>query len=134
MKSIERRTIELEFYVVLQLIYAIKKDADFLVSMLESLHFLVNFNIEKVIYYTNKFNLDVLWQPYKGEVIGVLYKYSKLPMNSVCTALDISRTTGYKLANTYLNDPYESQPLVPEKDIQELKNVVEAYKQLRSAF
>lgn len=134
MTNIERRVTELEFYVTIQLIYSIKRNADFLVAMLEGLHFIVDFDVGKVIHYTNKFNLDITWQPYKGEVVGVLYKYSKIPMNAVCTALDISRATGYKLANTYLQDPYESPALVPECDIQDLQNVITAYQTLRSAI
>jgi len=134
MTDVQRRTIELEFYTVIQLIYSIKRDADFLVTMLEGLRFIVNFNVEKIIHYANQFNLDILWQPYRGEVMGLLYKYSDIPMNAICSALDISRATGYKLANTYLNDPYETPPKVPVEDIQDLKNVIEAYKILRRSI
>ena len=51
MTNIERRTIELEFYAITQLIFCIEKNANFLTAMLESLHFLVPFNIEKEILY-----------------------------------------------------------------------------------
>lgn len=134
MTNVERRTKELEFYYTIQHIYSIKRDADFLVAMLEGLHFIVNFDVGKVIYYVNKFNLNPTWQPYKGEVVGMLYKYSKIPMNTVCDALDISRTTGYKLANTYIKDEYITQPKVPEEDLHHLTNVIKAYQQLRSVL
>lgn len=134
MTNTERRVKELEFYYTIQHIYSIKRDADFLVTMLEGLHFIVDFNVEKVVHYVNKFNLNPTWQPYKGEVIGVLYKYSKIPMNAVCAALDVSRTTGYKMANKYLSDEYIMQPKVPEEDLQHLINVIEAYQQLRSVL
>ena len=128
MTSTERRAIELEFYCIIQLIYSIKRDANFLISMLESLHFIVDFNVEKVINYANRFNLDVVWTPYQGEVVGLLYKYSDLPMNAVCKAMQISRVTGYKLADDYLKDPPDSIPKVPAEDIRHLKAVIQAYK------
>lgn len=131
MTNNERRTIELEFYCVIQLIFNIKKDANFLVSMLESLHFIVDFDIEKIVEYANKFNWDIKWKPYQGEVIGILFKYSDLPMNAVCTALQVSRPTGYKLANRYIKDPFESIPKVPSADLKDLKAVVQAYKIMR---
>lgn len=134
MSEIQRRKIELEFYITIQLIYSIKRDADFLVTMLEGLRFIVDFNIEKIINYANRFNLDITWQPYKGEVVGLLYKYSDIPMNAICSALDISRATGYKLANTYIKDPYETPPRVPQEDLQDLQNVTEAYQILRGAI
>lgn len=134
MTDVERRTKELEFYYTIQHIYSIKHNADFLVTMLEGLHFIVDFDVGKVIHYVNKFNLNTMWQPYKGEVVGMLYKYSKIPMNSVCAALDISRTTGYKLANTYIADEYIIQPKVPEEDLKHLINVTKAYQQLRSVL
>lgn len=128
MTSTERRAIELEFYCIIQLIYSIKRDANFLISMLESLHFIVDFNVEKVINYANRFNLDVVWTPYQGEVVGLLYKYSDLPMNAVCKAMQISRVTGYKLADDYLKDPPDAIPKVPAEDIRHLKAVIQAYK------
>ena len=132
MTELERRVIELEFYITIQLIYSLKRDADFLVAMLEGLRFIANFDMEKIIYYANKFNLDIMWKPYQGELIGVLFKHSKIPMNALCKALDISRPTGYKLANTYLQEPYDVIPKVPEEDIYDLQNVVKAYKYIRS--
>ena len=134
MTNIERRLTELEFYITIQLIYNIKRDADFLITMLEGLRFLANFDIEKVIYYANKFNLDIMWRPYQGEIIGMLYKHSKMPMNAICDALEISRPTGYKLANKYLEEPYNIQPKVPESDIHHLYNVVLAYNNLRKGI
>lgn len=134
MTNSERRTIELEFYLILQWIYNIKHNADFLVTMLEGLRFLVNFDINKVVHYANKFNLNVTWQPYKGEVVGMLYKYSNIPMNAICSALGISRVTGYRLADEFNKDPYETPPKVPEKDLTDLHNVILAYKKLRSAI
>lgn len=131
MTNNEHRAIEVEFYCVIQLIFSIKKDANFLVSMLEGLHFIVNFNVEKVIYYANKFNLDMIWKPYRGEVIGLLYKYSDLPMNAVCKAMNISRVSGYKLANQFIKDPTETKPKVPQKDLPELQAVISAYKIMR---
>ena len=130
----ERRIIELEFYITIQLIYNIKKDADFLVTLLEGLRFIVPFDIEKVIYYANKFNLDLLWRPYHGEVIGVLFKHSKIPMQDICKALDVSRPTGYKLANNYLNEPFDTPPRVPPEDLKDLYNVVLAYNNLRKGM
>lgn len=134
MTAIERRKRELEFYITIQLIYNIKRDADFLVALLEGLRFIVDFDMEKVIYYANKFNLDVTWKPYQGEVVGVLYKYSKVPMNALCKALDISRPTGYKLASTYLTDAYPVIPKVPVEDLYELQNVVKAYNIMRGVI
>ena len=124
----EMRITELEFYAVLQLLYAIKKDANFLVTMLESLRFIVPFNMETIIKYANKFNLDILWQPYQGELLGVLYTHSKFPVNALCKAAGISRPTGYSLIRKHLEDPYISKPKVPKEDIQDLKNVADAYK------
>jgi hypothetical protein len=123
----EMRVTELEFYTTLQLLYSIKRDANFLVTMLEGLRFIVPFNMETVIKYANKFNLDILWQPYQGELLGVLYSYSKFPVNALCKAAGISRPTGYTLIKKYLEDPYISRPKVPKEDIQDLKNVVDAY-------
>ena len=134
MTALERRVIELEFYITIQLIYSIKRDANFLVALLEGLRFIFNFDMEKIIYYANKFNLDPIWKPYQGELVGVLFKYSKIPMNALCKALDISRPTGYKLANTYLKEPYDIPPKVPEEDIKDLHNVVKAYQFIRSAI
>jgi hypothetical protein len=122
------RVIELEFYTTIQLLYSIKKDANFLVAMLEGLRFIVPFNMENVIKYANKFNLDILWQPYQGELLGVLYSHSDFPVNALCKAAGISRPTGYTLIKKYLEDPYISTPKVPTTDIQDLKNVVDAYK------
>ena len=130
----ERRIVELEFYITIQLIYNIKKDADFLITMLEGLRFIVHFDIEKVIEYANKFNLDPLWRPYHGEVIGVLFKHSKISMQDICKALEVSRPTGYKLASNFLNEPYASPPRVPKEDIQDLYNVVSAYNLLRKGM
>lgn len=131
MTNNEHRAIEAEFYCIIQLIYNIKKDANFLVTILEGLHFIVNFNVEKIINYANKFNLDVLWRPYQGEVVGLLFKYSDLPMNAVCKALNISRPTGYKLAETFINDPTDTVPKVPKADLPELQAVISAYKIMR---
>lgn len=131
MTNNEHRAIEVEFYCVIQLLFNIKKDANFLVAMLEGLHFIVNFNVEKVVHYANKFNLDILWRPYQGEVVGLLFKYSDLPMNAVCKALNISRPTGYKLAETFLNDPTDTNPKVPKADLPELQAVISAYKIMR---
>jgi hypothetical protein len=102
--------------------------------MLEGLRFIVDFDVEKIIYYVNQFNLNNVWRPYKGEILGVLYKYSKMPISTICTALGMSRTTGYKLADTYLKDPYDIQPKVPEEDLIDLQNVIKAYKELRSVI
>jgi hypothetical protein len=99
--------------------------------MLEGLHFIADFNVEKVIHYANKFNLDITWQPYQGEVVGILYKYSDLPMNAVCKAMQISRVTGYKLAEAFLKDPTETVPKVPKADLADLKAVTNAYKIMR---
>lgn len=134
MTKIERRVIELEFYITIQLLYNIKRNADFLVAMLEGLRFIVDFDVEKIVYYVNQFNLNNVWRPYKGEILGVLYKYSKMPISTICTALGMSRTTGYKLADTYLKDPYDIQPKVPEEDLIDLQNVIKAYKELRSVI
>lgn len=134
MTTVERRKTELEFYIVIQLIYNIKRDADFLVTLLEGLRFIVDFNIEKVVYYANKFNLDIMWKPYQGEVVGILYKYSKLPMNAICKALDISRPTGYKLANEYIQDTYPVIPKVPVEDIFDLQNVIKAYNTMKGVL
>ena len=51
MTNNEHRAIELQFYCVVQLLYEIKRDANFLVSMLEGLHFVVDFDVEKIIDY-----------------------------------------------------------------------------------
>lgn len=134
MTNNERRTIELEFYCTIQLIYCIERNANFLVTMLEGLHFIVPFNIEKVIDYANKFNWDIEWKPYQGEVAGILFKYSDIPMNAVCKALRISRPTGYKLANDYIKDTPDSIPKVPIKDLEDLKAVIKAYKIMRERF
>lgn len=131
MTNNEHRAIELEFYCIIQLIYSIERNANFLVSILEGLHFIVNFNVEKIIDYANKFNLDVMWKPYQGEVIGLLYKYSDLPMNAVCKAMQVSRVTGYKLVEDFLKDPTETIPKVPKADLPELQAVVTAYKTMR---
>ena len=131
MTNNEHRAIELEFYCIIQLIYSIERNANFLVSMLEGLHFIVNFNVEKIIDYANKFNLDVMWKPYQGEVIGLLYKYSDLPMNAVCKAMQVSRVTGYKLVEDFLKDPTETIPKVPKADLPELQAVITAYKIMR---
>lgn len=131
MTNNEHRAIELEFYCIIQLIYSIERNANFLVSMLEGLHFIVNFNVEKIIDYANKFNLDITWQPYQGEVIGLLYKYSDLPMNAVCKAMQVSRVTGYKLVEDFLKDPTETIPKVPKADLAELQAVITAYKIMR---
>lgn len=131
MTNNEHRAIELEFYCIIQLIYSIERNANFLVSMLEGLHFIVNFNVEKVIDYANKFNLDVMWKPYQGEVIGLLYKHSDLPMNAVCKAMQVSRVTGYKLVEDFLKDPTETIPKVPKADLPELQAVITAYKTMR---
>lgn len=131
MTNNEHRAIELEFYCIIQLLYNIKKNANFLVSMLEGLHFITDFNVEKVIHYANKFNLDILWKPYQGEVVGILYKYSDLPMNAVCKAMQISRVTGYKLAEDFIKNPTETIPKVPMSDLPDLKAVVTAYKIMR---
>ena len=63
MTNNEHRAIELQFYCVIQLLYEIKRDANFLVAMLEGLHFIVDFDVEKIIDYANKFNHDLTWQP-----------------------------------------------------------------------
>lgn len=131
MTNNEHRAIELEFYCIIQLIFSIERNANFLVAMLEGLHFIADFNVEKVVHYANKFNLDILWKPYQGEVVGILYKYSDLPMNAVCKAMQISRVTGYKLAEDFLKDPTETIPKVPKADLPDLKAVVTAYKTLR---
>ena len=131
MTNNERRAIELEFYCIIQLIFSIERDANFLVSMLESLHFVVDFNVEKIIKYANKFNLDIMWKPYQGEVVGLLYKYSDLPMNAVCKAMQISRVTGYKLAEAFIKDPTETPPKIPKADLPDLQSVIKAYKILR---
>ena len=131
MTNNEHRAIELEFYCIIQLIYSIERNANFLVSMLEGLHFIVNFNVEKVIDYANEFNLDVMWKPYQGEVIGLLYKHSDLPMNAVCKAMQVSRVTGYKLVEDFLKDPTETIPKVPKADLPELQAVITAYKTMR---
>lgn len=131
MTNNEHRAIELEFYCIIQLIYSIERNANFLVSMLEGLHFIVNFNVEKIIDYANKFNLDIMWKPYQGEVIGLLYKYSDLPMNAVCKAMQVSRVTGYKLVEDFLKDPTETIPKVPKADLAELQAVITAYKIMR---
>ena len=131
MTNNEHRAIELEFYCIIQLIYSIERNANFLVSMLEGLHFIVNFNVVKIIDYANKFNLDVMWKPYQGEVIGLLYKYSDLPMNAVCKAMQVSRVTGYKLVEDFLKDPTETIPKVPKADLPELQAVITAYKTMR---
>lgn len=131
MTNNEHRAIELEFYCIIQLIYCIEKNASFLVAMLEGLHFIVNFNVEKIIHYANKFNLDILWKPYQGEVVGLLYKYSDLPMNAVCKAMNISRVTGYKLAEEFIKNPSETIPKVPTSDLPELQAVITAYKTMR---
>lgn len=131
MTNNEHRTIELEFYCTLQLIYSIEKNANFLITMLEGLRFIVNFNIEKVIDYANKFNYDITWKPYQGEVVGLLYKYSDIPMNAICKAMQISRVTGYKLAETFIKDPIETIPKVPTADLKDLQAVVTAYKIMR---
>lgn len=131
MTNNEHRAIELEFYCIIQLIYSIERNANFLVAMLEGLHFIANFDVEKIIHYANKFNLDVLWKPYQGEVVGILYKYSDLPMNAVCKAMHISRVTGYKLAEAFLKDPIETIPKVPKADLVHLQAVTKAYKTMR---
>lgn len=131
MTNNEHRAIELEFYCIIQLIYSIERNANFLVSILEGLHFIVPFDVEKIIHYANKFNLDVIWRPYQGEVVGLLYKYSDLPMNAVCKAMQISRVTGYKLAEEFVHNPTESIPKVPKEDLPELKAVITAYKTMR---
>lgn len=131
MTNNEHRAIELEFYCIIQLIYNIQRNANFLVAMLEGLHFIADFDVEKVIHYANKFNLDILWKPYQGEVVGILYKYSDLPMNAVCKAMQISRVTGYKLAEDFLKNPTETIPKVPKSDLPDLKAVVTAYKIMR---
>lgn len=131
MTNNEHRAIELEFYCIIQLIYNIEKNASFLIAMLEGLHFIVNFNVEKIIDYANKFNLDVLWKPYQGEVVGLLYKYSDLPMNALCKAMNISRVTGYKLAEEFIKNPSETIPKVPASDLPELQAVITAYKTMR---
>lgn len=130
MTTNEHRAIELEFYCIIQLIYRIQKDANFLVSMLEGLRFIVPFDVEKIVNYANKFNWDVTWRPYQGEVVGILFKYSTLPMNAVCSALQISRPTGYRLADKYISDPIAPIVKVPAKDLADLKAVVNAYKTL----
>lgn len=131
MTNNEHRAVELEFYCTIQLIYSIEKNANFLVAMLEGLHFIADFDVEKVIHYANKFNLDILWKPYQGEVVGILYKYSDLPMNAVCKAMQISRVTGYKLAEEFIRNPIETIPKVPKSDLPELKAVITAYKTMR---
>jgi hypothetical protein len=52
----------------------------------------------------------------------------------MCAALGISRVTGYKLAEEFNKDPYETPPKVPEQDLNDLHNVILAYKKLRSAI
>ena len=131
MTNNEHRAIELEFYCIIQLIYSIERNANFLISMLEGLHFIVDFNVEKIIHYANKFNLDIMWKPYQGEVVGLLYKYSNLPMNAVCKAMQISRVTGYKLVENFLEDPTETIPKVPKADLTDLQAVIKAYKIMR---
>lgn len=123
----DRRIIELQFYTVIQLLYTIKHDANFLVAMLEGLRFIVPFNIELVIQYANKFNLDPTWTPYKGELLGALYKYSKFPVNALCKSVNVSRPTGYKLIDKYVAEPYLTPPKVPKEYIEDLHNVVKAY-------
>lgn len=131
MTNNEHRAIELEFYCIIQLIYSIERNANFLISVLEGLHFIVDFNVEKIIDYANKFNLDIMWKPYQGEVVGLLYKYSDLPMNAVCKAMQISRVTGYKLVENFLEDPTETIPKVPKADLTDLQAVIKAYKIMR---
>lgn len=131
MTNNEHRAIELEFYCIIQLIFSIEKNANFLVAMLEGLHFIADFNVEKVINYANKFNLDILWKPYQGEVVSILYKYSDLPMNAVCKAMQISRVTGYKLVEDYIQNPIETIPKVPKADLIDLQAVIKAYKIMR---
>jgi hypothetical protein len=52
-------------------------------------------------------------------------------MNAVCKAMQISRVTGYKLADDFLKDPTETIPKVPKADLPDLKAVVTAYKTMR---
>ena len=42
MTNNEHRAIELEFYCIIQLIYNIQRNANFLVAMLEGLHFIAD--------------------------------------------------------------------------------------------
>ena len=134
MTNEKRRAIELEFYCIIQLIYSIEKNANFLMCMLEGLHFIADFNVEKIINYANKFNINPTWYPYQGEVVGMLYKHSDLPMNAVCKAMQISRVTGYKLASEYLKDPPEPIPKIPIEDIPDVQAVVTAYKILKGTI
>ena len=131
MTNLQQRIIELEFYVRIQQLYNIAKNVDFLVTMLEGLRFVVDFNLETVVKYTNKFCLDQTWKPYKGEVIGILFKYSKIPMQDICKALNVSRPTGYKLVEDYNKDPYTLSAKVPDSELIELIDMLDAYNNLK---
>ena len=132
MTNNEHRAIELQFYCIIQLLYEIKRDANFLVAMLEGLHFIVDFDVEKIIDYANKFNHDLTWKPYQGEVIGLLAQQTNTPMNALCKAMGVSRTTGYKLAEEFMADPTETIPKVPPDDLPQLQAVIQAYNILRN--
>lgn len=134
MTNLERRVIELEFFITIQRIYLIKKDMNFLTQFLVMLQTIEPFDIKKVVHYANRFNIDILWYPYEGEIVGVLYKYSKIPFNIICKTVNISRPTGYKLAQKYLEDPIEVLPKVPIEDIHNLKNVVKAFNTVKEGI